>query len=277
MITKKATCLTCGKDFTYRPFTGRSGKFCSRECYHRGQKLGLTNHKPPTEHHFTCQQCSKEFIVKGRQKLDTYHSYKYCSRECYNTAQRTGKAKRREANARALIRCKEGKTCAICGFFRFIETCHIVPASRKGEYTRENILYLCPNHHRLFDERMLNAEEVGKLPQTAQTVYSKNPSWRKRKITHKAEPSLKQRICLGCGAKFMPQSYPQLRCDKCRTKICLYCGKKFKTRSSADYRRRKFCSWECYLRATAKLGARGSEMGMNASQSPDISSPAAGD
>ena len=50
--------------------------------------------------------------------------------------------------------------CQICNFDRYVERCHIIPKSLGGGNTSLNILYLCPNHHKLLDYGLLNKEEL---------------------------------------------------------------------------------------------------------------------
>ena len=49
--------------------------------------------------------------------------------------------------------------CEICGENRTIDKCHIIPAKFGGLKMDENLLYLCPTHHRLFDRFMLSKHE----------------------------------------------------------------------------------------------------------------------
>ena len=49
--------------------------------------------------------------------------------------------------------------CEICNFNRYIERCHIIPKRLGGSNDESNILYLCPNHHKLLDYMLLNQEE----------------------------------------------------------------------------------------------------------------------
>jgi predicted restriction endonuclease len=52
-----------------------------------------------------------------------------------------------------------GSSCVICGFSRFVEYCHIIPASKNGTIHPDNIIPLCPTHHTLMDRFLLNKEE----------------------------------------------------------------------------------------------------------------------
>lgn len=49
--------------------------------------------------------------------------------------------------------------CEICGENRSIDRCHIVPNKLGGTQAEDNILLLCPTHHRLFDRFMLSKAE----------------------------------------------------------------------------------------------------------------------
>lgn len=49
--------------------------------------------------------------------------------------------------------------CEICGENRSIDKCHIIPNKLGGSNSEENILFLCPTHHRFFDRFMLSKAE----------------------------------------------------------------------------------------------------------------------
>lgn len=55
------------------------------------------------------------------------------------------------------------KNCCICFFNRLIEYCHLIPHSENGFYTIDNIVPLCPNHHRCLDRFMLEDWEYYKI------------------------------------------------------------------------------------------------------------------
>lgn len=49
--------------------------------------------------------------------------------------------------------------CEICGENRSIDRCHIIPSKFGGGIGPDNILFLCPTHHRLLDRFMLSKAE----------------------------------------------------------------------------------------------------------------------
>ena len=64
------------------------------------------------------------------------------------------------------------RECLICGFDRVIDQCHLIPdriikrcASlyKFKSFASSNIIYLCKNHHWLFDNDKLTDEEWNKI------------------------------------------------------------------------------------------------------------------
>ena len=49
--------------------------------------------------------------------------------------------------------------CEICGENRSIDRCHIIPSKLGGTQETNNLLFLCPTHHRLLDRFMLSKAE----------------------------------------------------------------------------------------------------------------------
>lgn len=58
---------------------------------------------------------------------------------------------------------KKNKVCEMCGFERALDAAHIIPHIKGGTMEDENLLALCPNHHRLFDNKKLTLEEAQKI------------------------------------------------------------------------------------------------------------------
>lgn len=53
--------------------------------------------------------------------------------------------------------------CEICGENRSVDKCHIIPAKLGGTINSDNIIILCPTHHRLFDRYMLSKSEYAAI------------------------------------------------------------------------------------------------------------------
>lgn len=70
----------------------------------------------------------------------------------------SGKRNKRDNESIALIKCLRDFKCQLCGKSilkrdgtYYVEAAHIDPKCDKGKETLENILLLCPNHHKEFD------------------------------------------------------------------------------------------------------------------------------
>ena len=53
--------------------------------------------------------------------------------------------------------------CEICGENRSTDKCHILPNHMVGSARIENLIILCPTHHRLFDRHMLSRSEFAQI------------------------------------------------------------------------------------------------------------------
>lgn len=167
-------CKLCGKSVSKR----ESGEYCSKKCYGNAQKAGITRHKKVIKSKAKCKHCGSEFTLK-RRKCGSYKGW-FCSQSCSNLHQGAGRTKKHQGGDRRNVdRIKKlaraggiELKCVVCGFDRAIDGAHLVPASRGGRHDESNRIWLCPNHHRLFDERLLYESEVEKLPKKAQDVYN---------------------------------------------------------------------------------------------------------
>lgn len=55
------------------------------------------------------------------------------------------------------------KACEICGEKRLYNKCHIIPRWHGGMEEIDNIIFLCPTHHSLFDRGLLFKREFKKI------------------------------------------------------------------------------------------------------------------
>jgi len=58
---------------------------------------------------------------------------------------------------------RRNMSCEICGENRSTDNCHILPNHMGGPANIENLLILCPTHHRLFDRHMLSRSEYAQI------------------------------------------------------------------------------------------------------------------
>lgn len=61
----------------------------------------------------------------------------------------------------------ESKECYLCGYSRIVEVAHVIPRRlysgifEKPKYMKT--VYLCPNHHKLYDYNKLDPDEMAKM------------------------------------------------------------------------------------------------------------------
>jgi hypothetical protein len=139
--------VTCGDDACYRKWQGM-------------QSTGRSNIKVSV----TCAYCGKEFMrfpsmLVGRKRH-------YCSRKCHNGGHgvdlngdkhplwKGG----RDHYTRNTAKKRDGNRCAICGFDLIIQVHHITPKSEGGTNDPNNVITLCPNHHKMADRNILKRE-----------------------------------------------------------------------------------------------------------------------
>ena len=100
-----------------------------------------------------CFICSIAFTIREKRYLN------YCSQRCFLRKWRRDNPERnKELDKRAAKKYSQKsrkKSCMICGFNRAIDKAHIIPKSKGGR----KCIWLCPNHHRLFDRDKLSVEE----------------------------------------------------------------------------------------------------------------------
>ena len=121
------------------------------------------------EHKAICSSCSKIRSIKGKGLCST----------CYNREWRKSEYARsiikKSNDERSTRRSKNGKTlwgsklwhelasmpCAICGWNEASRDIHhITPRSKGGLSTKENLITLCPNHHRMVEEGLIDASKI---------------------------------------------------------------------------------------------------------------------
>lgn len=68
--------------------------------------------------------------------------------------------------------------CCICDWARFsVDLCHLVPHVENGFYEIENIIPLCPNHHRLLDYDKLKDYEYDAIQCFLWSMTNKVVPW----------------------------------------------------------------------------------------------------
>lgn len=65
------------------------------------------------------------------------------------------------------------KHCLICGWDKaHVDWCHIIPDYKWGDYSINNIVPLCPNHHRVLDHGSLMDYEIQSITDFIYRIYA---------------------------------------------------------------------------------------------------------
>lgn len=156
---KDLICENCQKEFYVPKHRINDAKCCSKICMY--------------EHRKNTGQCKSRTSIciklaqegKKIREISEITGYPIGSVSSYlNKAKYRIRVNPGETyGAKLRVLRKIYKECKICGFNRIVEMAHIIPASKGGEITVENMIGLCPNHHHLFDHKKLTNDEAEKL------------------------------------------------------------------------------------------------------------------
>lgn len=62
--------------------------------------------------------------------------------------------------------------CCICGWRECkVDLCHVIPDKDGGSYCFDNIVPLCPNHHRMLDRNILGMYEMNMISKFIYDMY----------------------------------------------------------------------------------------------------------
>lgn len=155
----KISCSCCFKVYEAKPYKARQPKhYCSISC--KNTSMRRSNTEP-------CEFCGEPVTRRKSSFRRNKSAQVFCSRTCatrwrgYNTKQiRISDYGPHNKEKHAVM---YGRSCFLCGFDRFVEFCHIIPASIGGTAHPSNIVALCPNHHTLMDRDLLTEDEEIKL------------------------------------------------------------------------------------------------------------------
>jgi hypothetical protein len=136
----------CGKTFERRPGRG-DGSYCGNGCRDEDRSNGAMVETVRVVKVFPCRTCGRYFnpTREGRKGPG------YCSDPCGAAGKKASRHKwalGRPIVGGTTIRRRDGYRCRMCGFEHFTEVHHIVPRREGGRNTADNMLSLCPNHHR---------------------------------------------------------------------------------------------------------------------------------
>jgi len=160
-------CGHCESEFTARP----QQRFCSSSC-------GALSRHAAAAVILQCEFCQEDFRVPPSRG----DVARFCSYECDQgqaELDRKGKtlasvqhgdgrskwAVVRKDARKTLKKLEREEACEHCGFDVVVECCHVraitdfdLTATLAEVNAEDNLVYLCPNHHAMFDRGMLKLE-----------------------------------------------------------------------------------------------------------------------
>lgn len=143
-------CKTCNESFLAdtREINRGNALYCSRSCAAKAPKL--------VEFNKVCKHCGKDYIANHQ------HS-KFCSNYCKQKNYRL-KSKSEETNMKQLYKLFQDIPCEICGWNETSRDLHhIIEVSKGGKNEINNIISVCPNHHRMIHKNLISKDELLKL------------------------------------------------------------------------------------------------------------------
>lgn len=171
------TCSQCGKTFYRKPSERKlNNNYCSRLCSNVASSQHIQNN-PDLKHTkgraITCQNCGDVFYVKPH-RVD---KAKFCSKSCAwanrfnmplakSTRNTNGANNPNFKNTNNHVTARQtaikyfGHKCMICGWNIVVDVHHISPRRHGGKNTLDNLIVLCPNHHRMADLRLIEVSEL---------------------------------------------------------------------------------------------------------------------
>ena len=167
----RVLCENCSVEFERKPsqISKVNRVFCSRKC-----AISYNNRKHPKRKKTKticgdcggsksygsarCQSCKnrKVFIEVGNSPISNYFlGKKSASRAKYNPIRKWARNSMEYWNIK--------KECFVCRFSTYVEVCHKIgiatfeeTALMKEVNSKDNLIYLCPNHHILYDMGLLS-------------------------------------------------------------------------------------------------------------------------
>lgn len=143
-------CLNCNNSFladTREVNRGRA-KYCSISCASRVTK--------DQQYKKICKHCGKEYEAASKQSS-------YCSVPCKSKNYRL-RAKTESLSLQSIYKILNRKSCEICKWSETIcDLHHIIEVSEGGKNELQNMIVVCPNHHRMIHKNLISKDNLFKI------------------------------------------------------------------------------------------------------------------
>lgn len=152
--TRKRVTVTCaGCGATIEACPSRDRKFCSVPCKDSARSVERR-----------CLECGRDFRVpKSRIEGATNASGNFCCRPCYDnwlcrTDSESTRGSRWHIHRKEALR--RAPFCAICGRVKRLQVHHIVPWRLSKDNSQDNLIPLCPKHHKMIEVQFCTTERL---------------------------------------------------------------------------------------------------------------------
>jgi hypothetical protein len=169
-LENPSICLYCGKMILpkngEKPCIAKSKKFCDHSCSAKYSNSRRIRNEKNRGGKTICVCCGN---TKTRNSVCTVCQIEQKSQitkqEIFKNLKnwQTARSTIRKHATRVFERSTKQKICFICGYSNYIEICHIKAVSKFPETATlgeinaiENLVALCPNHHKELDNGILN-------------------------------------------------------------------------------------------------------------------------
>lgn len=142
-------CQNCGTEFLAdtREINRGNAKYCSLQCSGAKSKSNMI------PYNLVCKHCGRDFKSK-------VISTKYCSLSCKQKHYRL-KSQNSTTSMKVLYNKLQHLPCQICGWKEATRDIHhIKPVSQGGTNIEENLIVVCPNHHRMIHSKLISETEL---------------------------------------------------------------------------------------------------------------------
>lgn len=172
----KKACGICGKTFEVTPAMVDIRKTCGNdECYRKWQGL-TTSARGQNKQKIHCDYCDNPLWRFPSQ----IKKYNFCNRFCqaqHHSALFNGPnagnwngGDKKYWKKHAMIR--DNHRCVICGFDIIINVHHIIPKIKGGTNYLDNLITLCPNHHKMADLEIIDVSQYRRTDWTPEMTVA---------------------------------------------------------------------------------------------------------
>lgn len=159
-----SSCRHCAGPITGPAYRVRKAVFCGKQCRGLHQRIKPT-HGQPSLTTRVCDVCGTGFTFNTSRRQNA----RFCSTRCTGQGlglerlgTRPGKGYYSDPRSfRNVARFYFLPKCAHCGWQKAAcDVAHIVPRKGGGTDTVDNVILLCPNHHREYDTGQITQDEI---------------------------------------------------------------------------------------------------------------------